>query len=121
MADAARFAELDDAARHGLRKRLNRLRYSLDFVAPLFAAKAVTRYLALLKPAQEALGDANDVALTEAPAWRPARTRPAMPSCSAGSPHGAMHCRRALRLGCRRSRQHRDSGRPEPLAIRPAA
>jgi inorganic triphosphatase YgiF len=66
MADAARFAELDDAARHGLRKRLKRLRYSLDFVAPLFAAKAVTRYLALLKPAQEALGDANDVALTKA-------------------------------------------------------
>ena len=66
MADAARFAELDDAARHVLRKRLKRLRYSLDFVAPLFAAKAVTRYLGLLKPAQEALGDANDVALTEA-------------------------------------------------------
>jgi len=66
MADAARFDALDDAARHVLRKRLKRLRYSLDFVAPLFAAKAVTRYLALLKPAQEVLGDANDVALAEA-------------------------------------------------------
>jgi CHAD domain-containing protein len=66
MADAARFAALDDAARHVLRKRLKRLRYSIDFVAPLFAAKAVTRYLALLKPAQEVLGDANDVALAEA-------------------------------------------------------
>ena len=32
----------------------------------MFAAKAVTRYLALLKPAQEVLGDANDVALAEA-------------------------------------------------------
>ena len=65
-ADAARFADLDDEARHRLRKRLKRLRYSLDFVAPLFAAKSVAAYLALLKPAQEALGQCNDVALAEA-------------------------------------------------------
>ena len=64
--DAMRFADLDDAARHRLRKRLKRLRYSLDFVAPLFAAKSVAAYLALLKPAQEALGQCNDLALTEA-------------------------------------------------------
>jgi inorganic triphosphatase YgiF len=62
-ADGAHFDRLDDAARHTLRKRLKRLRYSAEFVAPLFSGKAVARYLALLKPAQDALGDGNDVAL----------------------------------------------------------
>ena len=45
-ADGARFVALDDAARHDLRKRLKRLRYSLEFVAPLFGRKAVARYAA---------------------------------------------------------------------------
>jgi CHAD domain-containing protein len=62
-ADGARFAALDDTARHTLRKRMKRLRYSLEFVAPLFPRKRVARYLALLKPAQDALGDGNDVAM----------------------------------------------------------
>ena len=44
------------------------------FVAPLLAAKAVARYLALLKPAQEALGDYNDVVVAEA-------------ACRAATPH----------------------------------
>jgi len=65
-ADGADFAALDDAARHALRKRVKRLRYSVEFVAPLFAAKDVARYLDLLKPAQESLGDLNDVAVSEA-------------------------------------------------------
>ena len=73
-ADGARFDALDDAARHDLRKRLKRLRYSLEFVAPLFGRKAVARYLALLKPAQEALGEFNDVVLVEA-------------ACRAATPH----------------------------------
>jgi len=65
-ADAARFETLDDTERHMLRKRLKRLRYSLEFVAPLFAAKALRRYLALLKPAQEVLGECHDLLLAEA-------------------------------------------------------
>jgi inorganic triphosphatase YgiF len=73
-ADGARFDALDDTARHGLRKRLKRLRYSLEFVAPLFRRKAVARYLALLKPAQEALGEFNDVLIAEA-------------ACRAATPH----------------------------------
>jgi triphosphatase len=75
-ADAVRFESLDDAGRHTLRKRLKRLRYSLEFVAPLFAAKALRRYLGLLKPAQELLGDGNDLLLAEA-------------ACRAASPHSA--------------------------------
>jgi inorganic triphosphatase YgiF len=62
-AEGAQFDRLDDAARHTLRKRLKRLRYSIEFVVPLFRGKAVTRYLALLKAAQDALGDWNDVVL----------------------------------------------------------
>jgi len=73
-ADAARFAALADDQRHSLRKRMKRLRYSLEFVAPLFPAKASTRYLALLKPAQDALGDYNDVVLAAA-------------ACVAATPH----------------------------------
>jgi CHAD domain-containing protein len=69
--DGARFGALDDGGRHALRKRVKRLRYSLEFVAPLFADKAVARYLALLKPAQEALGDYNDVLLTQAACLAP--------------------------------------------------
>jgi triphosphatase len=72
-ADAARFDQLDAAARHRLRRRLKRLRYSAEFVAPLFAGKAVARYLARLKPAQDALGEGNDVALALA---RPAVATP---------------------------------------------
>ena len=65
-ADAARFAAHDDEARHALRKRLKRLRYSLEFVAPLYARKPVSRYLSVLKPAQQALGDVNDLVVAEA-------------------------------------------------------
>ena len=72
--DASRFAAQDDDARHDLRKRLKRLRYSLEFVAPVFPKKAVSRYLALLKPAQQALGDYNDIVVAQA-SLREAATR----------------------------------------------
>ncbi len=59
--DAARFDTLDDEARHGLRKRVKRLRYLSDFCASMFKPKDVRRFLKCLTPAQEALGDFNDV------------------------------------------------------------
>ena len=59
--DARRFAELDDPARHRLRKRIKRLRYSLEFVASLGGRKRVARLLARLAPVQEGLGDFNDL------------------------------------------------------------
>ena len=64
-ADAALFMTLDDASRHRTRKRLKRLRYSLEFVAALFAAKAVKRYLARVRAAQEVLGRYNDLVVAE--------------------------------------------------------
>lgn len=54
--DAKRFAELSSVERHGVRKRLKRLRYLTELVAPLFGKRAVARFLAALAPAQEELG-----------------------------------------------------------------
>lgn len=61
VADAKRFAELDDAQRHRLRKRIKRLRYAIEFSAGLFERKAVRRYLKPLRALQERLGAISDV------------------------------------------------------------
>jgi inorganic triphosphatase YgiF len=62
-ADAKRYGELDDAGRHRLRKHVKRLRYALEFSASLFRPRAVQRYLAGLRAAQERLGVINDVVI----------------------------------------------------------
>lgn len=64
--DAAAFHDIDDVKRHRARKRLKRLRYGLEFVAALYRGKAVKRYLAGIRPAQEALGQYNDLCVAEA-------------------------------------------------------
>ncbi|MBN8509360.1 MAG: CHAD domain-containing protein, partial [Burkholderiales bacterium] len=64
--DAARFDKLDDVHRHRLRKRLKRLRYLCEFAAPCFRGKAVRAYLKRVAPAQEALGEFNDVCVARA-------------------------------------------------------
>ncbi len=74
--DAGRFATLDDAARHRLRKRIKRLRYGLEFARGCFGAKKSTRLLAALAEAQAQLGALNDAgvalqALRGAPASDP--------------------------------------------------
>ena len=58
-----RFEKLPIETQHQVRKRLKRLRYLSEFLAPLFPARAVDRYLDALRPAQEALGRRNDVAI----------------------------------------------------------
>ncbi len=58
---ARRYEELDDVARHTLRKRVKRLRYAAEFAASLFKGKAVARYLARLAPVQDSLGRYNDL------------------------------------------------------------
>ena len=63
VADAKRFADLDDAARHRLRKRAKRLRYATEFCAGLFERRAVRRYLRALRGVQERLGALSDVAM----------------------------------------------------------
>ncbi|RDI28772.1 adenylate cyclase [Pseudacidovorax intermedius] len=60
LRDAERFDQLDDDQRHRTRKRLKRLRYLAEFVAPLLDAGRTARYLDQLRPAQDALGLFND-------------------------------------------------------------
>lgn len=62
----ARFDALADEERHWLRKRVKRLRYSIEFAAPLFPARRVEGYLKQLRPAQESLGHFNDVVVAQA-------------------------------------------------------
>jgi triphosphatase len=64
--DAARFAELDDVARHRLRKRVKRLRYLSEFAAALFRARDLQSFQKRLAPAQDALGAFNDVCVARA-------------------------------------------------------
>ncbi len=64
-ADAKRFTDLDDDARHALRKRIKRLRYAVEFCGSLFdrkdsRAQALRRYLKPMRVLQERLGALND-------------------------------------------------------------
>lgn len=59
--DARRFGELDEAARHRLRKRVKRLRYLCEFAGSQFRRTRVKAYLGKLTPAQDALGHYQDV------------------------------------------------------------
>lgn len=64
--DAAAFAQADDRLRHRTRKRLKRLRYAVELLSSVCRPKAVKRYLAQLRPAQEALGLYNDLTVAAA-------------------------------------------------------
>lgn len=66
LRDGERFESLDTESQHRVRKRLKRLRYLAEFVAPLFEKEdgsAAARYLKALRPAQDALGEFNDEAV----------------------------------------------------------
>ena len=58
--DGDKFMSLDEALQHRVRKRLKRLRYLAEFALPLFSADKVKKFVAGLKPAQDALGLYND-------------------------------------------------------------
>lgn len=73
--DTARFAELDDAALHRLRKRAKRLRYAAEFAGSLFKRRAVDGYLRAMNDLQDRLGAITDV-LTAARVFREATQTP---------------------------------------------
>lgn len=54
------FEQLPTEEQHRARKRLKRLRYLAEFVAPLFDKSRARRYVEQMLPAQDALGDYND-------------------------------------------------------------
>ncbi|CAN7628352.1 MULTISPECIES: CHAD domain-containing protein [unclassified Variovorax] len=97
--DGRRFDALEVEEQHRVRKRLKRLRYLGEFVAPLFDQGA-KRYLKELRPAQDALGTHNDAAMAIAAyrdaAQRDARAWFAVGWLSARQPASALECRDAL-------------------------
>lgn len=60
LADGGHFDELPAELQHRVRKRVKRLRYLAEFVQGLFRGKKVDKFIAGLKPLQDALGDYND-------------------------------------------------------------
>lgn len=66
MAKRARGIEdLTIEERHELRKALKRLRYAVEFFAPLYPQRSVKPFFKRLKSLQDLFGDVNDVAVTE--------------------------------------------------------
>ena len=61
MAQADRADWADAAARHAVRIRIKRLRYSCEFFASAFPSRLATPYIAALKELQEILGALNDI------------------------------------------------------------
>jgi len=57
---ARHLARLEPAERHELRKELKKLRYAVEFFAPLFPAKRTRPFLKRLKAMQDVFGDLND-------------------------------------------------------------
>lgn len=60
LKDGSRFASLDEARQHRVRKRAKRLRYLAEFAAPLFGPRRTQAFADGLKPVQDALGLSND-------------------------------------------------------------
>ena len=55
------FEGLPVEAQHDVRKELKRMRYVAELTATLFPAKKVARFVATLEPAQNTLGELNDL------------------------------------------------------------
>jgi inorganic triphosphatase YgiF len=103
LRDGERFESLDTESQHRVRKRLKRLRYLAEFVAPLFEKEeggAAGRYLKALRPAQDALGEFNDeavaLALYREAVERDARAWFAVGWFTARHAAGAKACHKAL-------------------------
>jgi len=73
-----RIRHRDEEALHDLRKALKKLRYGIEFLAPLHRPKRVKRYLQHCKLLQERLGGLNDAAVAESLAVRLALLDPAL-------------------------------------------
>ena len=100
--DARRFEALPPEAQHTTRKRLKRLRYLAELAASLYDAPLVRRYLARLKPAQEALGARIDLFVALGMARDAAKSGQAMAWFNVGwltaqLPSNAAQCRKALK------------------------
>jgi inorganic triphosphatase YgiF len=57
----ARLERLDEAHRHEMRKALKKLRYQIEFLAPLYKARKAEGFVRQLKALQDIFGYVNDV------------------------------------------------------------
>ena len=64
-AEAGAFNELEVDQQHRLRRHIKRLRYGVEATQSLWPDKVVRRYLAGLRPLQDALGAYNDVLVAQ--------------------------------------------------------
>jgi len=64
--DAAAFLAADEAAQHRSRKRLKRLRYACEFMAPLFPERPQRKPMAALRRCLDELGAYNDLLVATA-------------------------------------------------------
>lgn len=60
------FEGLDEPALHALRKRIKRQRYAVEFFAPVLKRGPREAYLERLRPAQERMGELNDLFVARA-------------------------------------------------------
>jgi inorganic triphosphatase YgiF len=60
LVQGKQFVQLEEDRQHDVRKRLKRLRYLTEFVAPLFKGGKTAAFQKELKPVQDALGVYND-------------------------------------------------------------
>jgi CHAD domain-containing protein len=101
--EGRRFHALSLPEQHRVRKRLKRLRYLSEFVAPLFPSKGTERYTASLRLALDSLGLCNDLAVAGAVAQAAAERGHAgavlaMDWLARARKTSAQHCERDLRL-----------------------
>lgn len=66
VADWQSFDELDEGSLHALRKRTKRLRYAVEFFAPLLKRRKAERYLNALAAFQDRMGELNDLFMARA-------------------------------------------------------
>ncbi|WP_285672182.1 CYTH and CHAD domain-containing protein [Paralimibaculum aggregatum] len=65
MRRGEKIGTLEIDARHDLRKELKKLRYAVEFFAPIFPEKKVKPFVRRLKALQEIFGDLQDAAMAE--------------------------------------------------------
>lgn len=92
--------DLEPGALHRLRVAAKRLRYAIEFVAPLYRAKDVKRALAVLAGLQDTLGALNDLGCAGDPLERWAGEDPALREAVAlaGGWHGPRYDRLRAQL-----------------------
>ena len=98
--EAKHFVSLEPERRHGVRKRLKRLRYMSEFAAPLFGQERVERYMGKWREAQDALGKYNDERIAAETFQAQAATEPtawfAVGWIAANEKRSIESCQRAL-------------------------